>query len=352
MTEKVAARLRTRLIAGFTLVELLVVIAIIGILIALLLPAVQAAREAARRSQCSNKLKQLALGLHNYHDANNAMPASTTSKGSCTSGSAFTSTPTGGVKNHRGWLGVLPFIEQSALADQVDYDQAAGAYDRGGKGLAGLTTNGNDLVVSQLLDAFLCPSDPGTPKITTTSSAYQIGGGSTLQGSKTNYDFQAHLETSGCYLWKNRGQSTRYMFGTESCCAFRDIQDGTSNTVMLCETMLDVKDGYTAPWGYTNWTGAGVDISWRPGTGGCVAVLGLNPNAGINYYPCCSWSSPQCARLESSSLAHWARPGSHHPGGCQVALADASVRFVSETVAYTTRVYLARMADGNPLPEF
>jgi type II secretory pathway pseudopilin PulG len=331
-------------------VELLVVIAIIGILIALLLPAVQAAREAARRSQCSNNLKQLGLGLHNYHDTFKSMPYSTINKGSCTSGSGVP--PAGQVKNHRGWLGVLPFIEQKPLYDLVDYNQASGAYDRGGIGVLGDPGNGNDRVVSQVLDTFLCPSDDGNPLITTTSSAYQIGGSSALQGAKTNYDFQAHLETSGCTLWANRSRSTRYMFGTESSCRFRDVTDGTSNTVMLCETTLDVKDGYTAPWGYSNWTGAGVDVSWRCGTGGCAGVLGLNPDWGINYWPCCSWWGTPCTNTRAGAVAHWARPGSQHPGGCQIALADASVRFISEVTAWQTRVYLARMADQQPVPPY
>lgn len=350
MSEKIAARLRARFIAGFTLVELLVVIAIIGILIALLLPAVQAAREAARRSQCSNKLKQLALGLHNYNDAYKCMPASTSSKGSCTSGSAATSTPTGGVKNHRGWLGVLPFIEQSALGDQLDFDQASGGYDRGGKGLAGLTTNGNDVVVSTLVDAFLCPSDPGNPKILLTSSYYAIGGGSTLQGSKTNYDFVADGETSGCTLWATKSTATRPMFGIESQCKFRDIPDGTSNAVMLGETLLQIKNGRTAPWGYTNWTATGVNFAWRPGTGACSAVLGLSPDSGINYYPCCSWSG--CTNLAKDSLYSWGLPGSYHPGGCQVALADGSVRFISETIQAITRQYLMRIGDGKVVGEY
>lgn len=353
MSAKMTVQARKRFFSAFTLVELLVVIAIIGILIALLLPAVQAAREAARRSQCSNNLKQLALGLHNYHDTYRCLPYSTMDKGSCTSGGTYMPILTAeGVKNHRGWLGVLPFIEQAPLNEQFDYNEASGAYSRGGTAVVGLTTNGNDVVVSTVLNAFLCPSDPGNPKIITTSSAYQIGGGSTLQGAKTNYDFQAHLETSGCTLWSRRSLASRYMFGTHSDCRFRDVLDGTSNTVMLCETTLNVVDGRTAPWGYSNWTGAGVDVTWRPGTGGCVAVLGLNPDWGINYWPCCSWWGTPCTRRDRGTLAHWARPGSLHPGGCQIALGDASVRFISETIARQTRVYLGRMADGNVIGEF
>jgi hypothetical protein len=294
-------------------------------------------------------MKQLALGLHNYHDTYKAFPYSTSSKGSCTDSTSVNYYVPGPnqVKNHRGWLGVLPFIEQAPLGDQLDFRQVAGAYDRGGVGLTGLTTNGNDRVVSQVLDAFLCPSDPGDPRIITTSAFYRIGGGSTLQGAKTSYDFQADRYTSRCILWTRRAPTTRFMFGVESYCSIRDVLDGTSNTVMLCETMLTVKNGITAPWGYSNWTGAGVDVSWRAGpTQNCVPQLGLNGDSGINFYPCCTWSTPQCANLVSSSLAHWGTPGSFHPGGCQVSLADGSTRFISETTAYTVRAYLARMADG------
>jgi type II secretory pathway pseudopilin PulG len=321
------------------------VIAIIGILIALLLPAVQAAREAARRSQCSNNLKQLAVGLHNYHDAFKAFPYSTMAKGSCESGSALP--PAGTIKNHRGWLGVLPFIEQAPLYAQVDYRQATGAYDRRGVGISGSPSNGNDAVVSTIIQTFNCPSAAGRKQIAAGDGvAYAIGGRAGYEGAKTNYDFQAPLETNGCTRWMDVGLTTRMMFGIDSWCRISDVLDGTTNVVMLCETTLDVKDGRTSPWGYTNWTGVGVDVSWRVGTGGCVAIIGGNPDQGINYWPCCSWSAPACTNTARTSLAHWNRPGSFHPGGCQIALADGSSRFLSETVDYTTRYRLSRMADG------
>jgi prepilin-type N-terminal cleavage/methylation domain-containing protein len=188
---------------GFTLIELLVVIAIIAVLIALLLPAVQQAREAARRTQCRNNLKQIGLALHNYHDSHNVFPYSTSAKGSCENGDAVP--PQGMVKNHRGWVQVLPYLDQAPLFQLFDPTQAAGAYDRAGLGVQGSpVVSGNDFVVSQVIDVFTCPSDDGNPRITTPSEAYAIGGGSELQGAKTSYDFQAHLETSWCSNWGNR----------------------------------------------------------------------------------------------------------------------------------------------------
>ena len=93
-------------------------------------------------------------------------------------------------------------------------------------------------------------------------------------------------------------------------------------------------------------------MDWRCGTGGCAAVLGLNADWGINYWPCCSWWGTPCTRVERGTLAHWGLAGSLHPSGCQVALGDASVRFLSETTAYQTRMYLARIADGNPIGQW
>src|ERR671912_555830 len=99
---------------GFTLVELLVVIAIIGILVALLLPAVQAAREAARRMQCGNNLKQLGLALHNYHDTFKVFPPALLNSGHVSAGYVTANFPEG-PRNHSGHLFLLPFIEQTTL---------------------------------------------------------------------------------------------------------------------------------------------------------------------------------------------------------------------------------------------
>src|SRR5438094_2631 len=106
----------SKLRQGFTLVELLVVIAIIGVLVALLLPAVQAAREAARRSQCSNNVKQIALGCHNFHDTNGTVPSIVSYK------PVVTAAMTGGFGAGWGWLPfMLPYVEQKALFDTINF---------------------------------------------------------------------------------------------------------------------------------------------------------------------------------------------------------------------------------------
>ena len=104
---------------AFTLVELLVVIAIIGILVALLLPAIQAAREAARRTECTNKMKQLGVAIHNYHDTHKQFPPAGINYG--WAGAGVTNPITGQILNVSGWSMTLPFLEQQQLYDQYDF---------------------------------------------------------------------------------------------------------------------------------------------------------------------------------------------------------------------------------------
>ncbi|WP_166830221.1 DUF1559 domain-containing protein [Thalassoroseus pseudoceratinae] len=330
---------------GFTLIELLVVIAIIAILIALLLPAVQQAREAARRTQCKNNMKQLGIALHNYHDTHNAFPYSVSASSSFTSGTAAVNTGGGEFhKNHRGWLLLLPFIEQGNLAEQFDFNLAASTARNGSSVPGGLepgqSGNANDIVVGTSLDAFLCPSDAGPTHYTGTSSAYYISGSQNAEGGAyTNYDFSVRRVSSWANKWKDESQGTRRLFGPDTSSKLRDIVDGTSNTVAVCETLRDVWNGTGQTWGYSKWVGAGVDLTY---------------SRGINFTVCCSWDSPPFQRpgARASRLGDWSTVGSLHPGGAQVLLADGAVRFVSETIDPSTRNNLAYIADGQVLGDY
>jgi len=150
--------MRSKLQRGFTLVELLVVIAIIGVMVGLLLPAVQAAREAARRMSCSNNLKQIGLALHNYHDTYRGLPPGYINNPPALAG------PVAGNNSQWAWGAfLLPFMEQSPLFEQLQVGQINLS--------AALTAGGpfdKTAIVNKPVDAFICPSDPG-PFVHTTA---------------------------------------------------------------------------------------------------------------------------------------------------------------------------------------
>lgn len=335
---------------GFTLIELLVVIAIIAILIALLLPAVQQAREAARRTECKNKLKNLALGVHNYHDVYSVFPMSVNMDGSLDAGtgnynSIVNSNSGACLLWHRGWLGVLPYLDQAPAFDQLDLNLPTGSYIRaGGMGCGGTNadpyTNGNSAIVSLALPIFQCPSDPGQTHYTGNGAHYRISPLARSNGhfgAITNYDFSVERHSSSQNFWKTESKTIKRMFGVHSNSRIRDVSDGTSNTVMLCEGTRDVKNGIANTWGYSKWVGNGIDFA-------C--------SEGINYWICCPWWGTPNSNTQAGATRNWGAPGSTHVGGVQVALGDGSVRFVSENIDNATRLNLAYIADGNPLGEF
>ncbi len=338
-----------RSLHGFTLIELLVVIAIIAILVALLLPAVQQAREAARRSACKNNLKQIGLALHNYHDTHGVFPYSVSADGAVTTGSAQTTLTTGFTVNHRGWLGLLPYLEQPALYDQYNPMFPTGSFVRSGAAPLvqpepTIQSSGNAFVVSRSIPTLLCPSDNGNKFYTGTSASYHVYSGANaagFPGAKTSYDFNVVRYTSshaGANMWSAIGLTTRRMFGPFSACTIRDISDGTSNTVAVAETTLDVKNGVGQTWGYSKHVGHGVDLA---------------TNLGINDFSvCCPWSTPPNTNFSTTQLRDWGIVGSLHKGGAQVLLADGAVRFLSENIAAITRERLTFIADGQVVGEF
>ncbi|MGC1273534.1 MAG: DUF1559 domain-containing protein [Planctomycetaceae bacterium] len=323
---------------GFTLIELLVVIAIIAVLIALLLPAVQQAREAARRTQCKNNLKQAGLALHNYHDVHKVFPPSVIASGAS---SGVAPAPTT-VLNARGWVSLLPFFEQSALANNYDAGQAASELNFTSSALGdGGPDTVNAALVSQSLPMLLCPSDPGDPFYRGSSSWYRISAaapGNGQFGAKTCYDFSTNLMHSNTSAnwprWQRVSMATRRMFGFGGAARIGDVTDGTTNSVMLVESTLTVKNGITSMWGYHNHTSCGTDFT--------------DPTYGINYKLCCSWNSPPFSNNTPNAIAHWGRPGSMHTGGCQVAMGDGSVKFVSENIDTLIRRRAGWISDGNP----
>ena len=326
---------------GFTLIELLVVIAIIAILIALLLPAVQQAREAARRTQCKNNLKQIGLALHNYHDAFSIFPFSTAADGYSYGNSAPQ------IKNHRGWVMLLPYFDQGPLYNQFNASVAAGHRTTGTGTLQGAaydagTNTGNALVVSKQLTMLLCPSDSGDPTYRAADDTYGISiaaSNAGYYGAKTSYDFSNYAD-QWTTPWQSQNRDLRRMFGKDSNSRIRDITDGTSNSVMVVETTLEVYDGVTSAWGFSRHVGSGVDLA-------------SSQSRKINDWLCCAWGSPPNQQSNKPGrLGEWGTAGSVHTGGCQVLMGDGTVRFISENIDNTTRTRLAAISDGQPLGEF
>jgi prepilin-type N-terminal cleavage/methylation domain-containing protein len=320
---------------GFTLIELLVVIAIIAILIGLLLPAVQKVREAAARSKCSNNLHQLAIAVHSYESTIGTLPPAGKGYGWCTSAAGGTGDTQ--ILNMSGWVLVLPYMEQSALASRLNLNSAFSNQNTGyccsytgnlNGSLAGdATTNGNGALMATVIPAFVCPSDNGN-RVEPASSTYSPGG--SLTGALSNYDFitdrnnDAGLGTNGCNYWKRASAAARYMFGENSSAKILDAKDGTSNTFMLGEITVAVGNGEANPWGYRGWVMTGVD----PGYNGLNAWSGTAPN------------------LKIGELAQWGSSGSLHTGGAYFAMGDASVRFVRDSTALTVLKQAAKMSDG------
>lgn len=325
-------------IRAFTLIELLVVIAIIAVLIALLLPAVQQARESARRTQCKNNLKQIGLALHNYHDVAQMFPYSSNAAASTANGIP-TIVPV--IKNQTGWVLLLPYFDQGPLYNSIDHSSAMGSWKNGGSlPLAGTTVPAaNGAAAATKLIALLCPTDSGKPFFTAFDGNY--GCVANLPSYKSSYGFS--VKTGQPYgLWSNETQSNRGMFGSASNCQMRDLSDGSSNTVAIVETTLNVYDGITGSWACSQHVGNGIDF------------INLNGQRKINDWACCGWGpgTPWSLTEPAGTLGEWGTPGSMHTGGMHVLLGDGTVRFISENIDNTTRQRLGMIADGNPVGEF
>lgn len=285
--------------AGFTLVELLVVIAIIGVLVALLLPAVQAAREAARRTSCTNNLKQIGLALHNRADTfQQVYPALT----------EYSPGP-------QGWgtwtFFLLPYMEQSSVADQAANSGASW---------------GNN-VHAIPIKAFLCPSD------STKGNGVSTQTGWALMSYNTNYRMFGTETVSVNGQWSSRG---KYNLGNEP--------DGTSNTIAVLERIAAI-DQYSwqnllhHPHDQNNWGWN----QWR-------YTNGVDTNGTNNFWlpqirPKITATTPQ------PQFAHPHYPSTFHSTE-QVLLCDGSVRGVSGTVAQVVFNNLMQPNDGNPVGNF
>jgi prepilin-type N-terminal cleavage/methylation domain-containing protein/prepilin-type processing-associated H-X9-DG protein len=297
---------------GFTLVELLVVIAIIGTLVALLLPAVQGARESARRMSCSNNLHNLALACMQYHDSVNSFP----------SGWCITRDPSSGqiLGNNESWgwgALILPFIEQKNLHTPLAVSSTSLMAQ-----LSSIPSNPNTAaLIQQPLKLFMCPSDTGYTgrgQVDTTRHYTTQGNGSSASGmAPLNVGVSNYVGVAGHRLVASNTLNTGIFYG-DSYVRMADILDGTSNTAMLGER--DTLTCHSGTWiGVLNPTGTG-------GLGGCQVTGYDQPKLNT-------------AAVSSSGSTIWAGGcgtgfSSLHPGGAQFAFADASVRFITNGIQW------------------
>jgi prepilin-type N-terminal cleavage/methylation domain-containing protein/prepilin-type processing-associated H-X9-DG protein len=299
--------------SGFTLIELLVVIAVIGVLIGLLLPAVQMAREAARRAQCCNNLKQLALSLHNYVGIFGVLPAGYIAQ-PC---EVF---PDAMCVSHGSFVAMLPQLEQQPLYNAVNFSR-------------NVFLNPNTTVFATGLSVLWCPSDPGSsdPFLTTLLEP------TTYTTHRTNY--------AGCTgTWYNHGRNPTRMlqnnglFWATSSVRLAEVTDGTSQTIAYAEKAYSLlTPGTLNLWGF-----------WPSGDFGDSQLSTLYP------------MNPQ-NKIRDGTLSYmngslyWASSASsRHPGGANFALLDGSVRFIKDSIDcwpidLTTNLPPGLSQGGNPV---
>ena len=356
----VLSRKKSRSRDAFTLVELLVVIAIIGVMVGLLLPAVQAAREAARRMSCSNNIKQLGLGIHMYHDAFRAIPPTAYALQDAT----LTNRPA-------SWIvRILPFIEQTAAFEQTRFDNCDFSNRSG--------TNTSWRAYDNLnVTTLNCPSSP-LPIFrtdTTTAGTRALGAPNQIStqiscyaGVAGQYDWGTATAWNG---WSARADYNGVMIPVDSlnsrALTFASVLDGTSYTLTVGEqanwkTVIDAAgvrttfDDRSSNMNGGAWCGGGghpnqSDIAW--GYRQNVSSI----RAGINYTPVAP--ATRHGNPGIFGVGFWGSvPGSHtpfasaHVGGAQFLKLDGSVQFISENIRFDILTRLANRMDKTVIEEF
>jgi prepilin-type N-terminal cleavage/methylation domain-containing protein/prepilin-type processing-associated H-X9-DG protein len=383
-----AAKLRRlrRRSQGFTLVELLVVIAIIGVLIALLLPAVQAAREAARRSQCVNNMKQLGLGVLNFESGQKALPPS----GQCDS--------TGGASTtymiHSTATMILPFIEQAAVYNQFDHkSNPITAYSATPSGDAFKTPTGcllhadakglnyddpahpaGQTAAKAKIDTFVCPTTPiandaRDPVHGYGGIDYMVVALSDVDSREGSPTYGMRTQPSGSDEWKS--QVVAPMLNCDGG-GMKRVTDGSSNTILWIESAgrahpdvtdfgafshrftpvsgaADPIDMFSGPNGRRVFAWADADAVGNGYSGPSNAIAPASRAARINNYSSpvggpaeCRWSVNNCGPNDE--------PFSFHTGGVNATMGDGSVRFVAEEVDGVVVKWMVGADDGQTYP--
>jgi prepilin-type N-terminal cleavage/methylation domain-containing protein/prepilin-type processing-associated H-X9-DG protein len=308
---------------GFTLIELLVVIAIIAILLALLLPAVQQVREAARRTQCKNNLKQIALGLHNYESSYGVFPPGGVTRIPVSNCNIQGSSKANAMAPWTVLL--LPFLEQSNRYQQFNFSEVFNATFNAPT-LGSFWMSPNFAAQIERNPSYECPSDPNSGGQFANLNYFGVQGGGTPACYNSEPDPQNQLR-----VFHYNG-----MFHNNSRVRIGDVTDGTSNVFMVGETRyLSLANGY--PTGALTWASA-----LYPDNNAQLAVVlagAVEPINSVDLNPARENTGNYQSRLF----------GSHHTGGCHFAYVDGSVRFFNESADLNVYQQSANRNDGLPL---
>jgi prepilin-type N-terminal cleavage/methylation domain-containing protein/prepilin-type processing-associated H-X9-DG protein len=325
---------------GFTLIELLVVIAIIGVLIALLLPAVQSAREAARRIKCTNNLKQIGLALANYETANGCLPMSSI----LVYQNVTDKNPI--FKSYWSVVGrISPFFEQGVMYNQINFAFKS-------------SDPPNMTVASLSIDILLCPSDPDIdPNINGVHQGVMCYGA-------TMGDW---------WVWYKGGPTTRSAFGVNDVKKYSNITDGLSNTMLFAECQVghyqfrSCSTGSLTPTSFPSTqdspaliislaptcnmsrSGAKSHITWANGNlfdSGMTTALTPNTKVIVPGFGSYSWDLDTTDESDGGPIYAALTSDSYHPGGVNILLADGSVRFVKDSINGATWRALGTIAGG------
>jgi prepilin-type N-terminal cleavage/methylation domain-containing protein len=341
---------RWRHARGFTLVELLVVIAIIGILIALLLPAVQAAREAARRMQCTNHLKQLGVALHAYHEAVRTLPSGVYNQ--------YAANGNANVNNRHVWIeSLFPYIEATATYDLLDFDKPTN-----------VTPNSGVLLNNSFASCLMCPTDsgagmidnlpdpqyrPGPAGTFTLGASYSPSGGpcgmwpgggySGCQMAPANIPGDASYNCKGTTASSTLGYHAglaRYgspgMFAAgDVAYTFKDCQDGLSHTFLVGETL---------PHGHPHRAYINSLLN--------VATTNNPPNNLIPYIKQCWGPFTVNSAKENMCQMYGNGFNSMHVGGLNMAMADGSIQWINQDIEYVAWNLLGDKADSQVIPSY